>query len=158
MPLLGYQAPALRAVADTLRLLTVAQIARQPGVIAVYRVTALYFDGRASSSVGTLKRIGSGAVLELVYGRALGSKPLLKTLPLSRCTGFAGALATCGFDKLPDQPNLPERASADLWLIERAAGSFVRSVIVAPALAAGAHRALVEAVQTHLPDVLRELP
>jgi hypothetical protein len=43
----------------------------------------------------------------------------------------------------------------DFWMIERASGSFVRGVIVAPQTAQGAHAKLVEAIRTYLPEALR---
>lgn len=157
MSIIGYHAPALRAIAESLALEPVARIAKQPGVQAVYRVTVLIHDGRASSAAATVKRVGQGVALELAYQRALDGKHLLKTLPIARYERFVSALAELGFDHLPDQPDLPDRPTADLWMVERAAGSFQRAVILAPALAQGAHLKLVEAVRTYLPEALREL-
>ncbi|MDZ4764300.1 MAG: hypothetical protein SGI73_07075 [Chloroflexota bacterium] len=161
MSILGYQAPALRAIAESLRLPLLAQIARQPGVAVAYRITVLYHDGRASNSAATLTRLhaarGESDVLELAYSRAWDGKPIMRTIPRARCDAFARALVALGFDRLPDQPDLPDRSIVDLWLIERAAGTFVRGVIVAPELAHNQHAALVDAVRVGLPEALREV-
>jgi hypothetical protein len=157
MSIIGYHAPALRAVAESLGLEPIAQIAKQPGVQAVYRATMLIHDGRASSAAATMKRIGQGVSLELAYQRALDGRHLVRALPIIRYERLASALAALGFDHLPDQPNLPDRPTADLWMIERAAGTFHRAVILAPALAEGVHLQLADAVRTHLPEALREL-
>ncbi len=158
MSIIGYHAPALRAIAESLALDSVAQIARQPGVQAVYRITVLIHDGRASSAATTMKRVGQGVILELAYQRALDGTRLVRTLPIARYERFVCALSELDFDHLPDQPDLPDRPTADLWMVERAAGSFRRAVIVAPALAQGRHLRLVDAVRTYLPEALRELP
>jgi hypothetical protein len=157
MAIIGYHAPALRAVAESLGLEPIARIARQPGVRAVCRVTTLICDGRASSAAATIQRAGQGATLELAYQRALDGRHLVRALPAARHERLASALASLGFDHLPDQPNLPDHPTVDLWMIERAAGTFHRAVILAPALAEGVHLQLVHAVRTHLPEALREL-
>jgi hypothetical protein len=45
----------------------------------------------------------------------------------------------------------------DLWLLERAAGSFNHSVVIAPALAQGAYNTLAACVKTYIPEALREV-
>lgn len=157
MSIIGYHAPALRAIAESLGLEPVSRIAKQPGVQAVYRVTMLIHDGRASSAAATVTRVGQGVVLELAYQRALDGKHLTRTLPIPRYERFTSALVALGFDHLPDQPDLPDRPTADLWMVERAAGTFNRAVVLAPALAEGKHLSLVNAVRTYLPEALREL-
>jgi hypothetical protein len=167
MPLLTFHAPALRAVAESLLLPPLAQIARGAGIAAAYRITVLYHDGRARNSVATLTRAqaayGDGA-LELAYARALDGKRLTHAIPRVRVEAWGAALVTCSFDRLPDQPNLPDRGIADVWLIERAAGTFIHSVIIAPTLvgalppdAAARYATLVAAVRAHLPEALREI-
>lgn len=157
MPLLGYHVPLLRAVADEIGLPTVAALARQPGASEVCRVTAHYYDRRACDSVGTvIKWMTGGAVLEMIYRHALDHKPLVYPVDADRARALLTALKTAGFDKLDDQPNLPARDAADVWLIERAAGTFYHSVVVAPEIVqTAAHRALMDAVRRHLPEALR---
>lgn len=153
--LLGYHLPALRGIAEALRLEPVAQIARQPGVQAVYRITVHYFDGRASNSVATLRRDVMGIALELQFQRALSGKPLLPPISPERYDTFVKALHGLGFDRLSDQPDLPMYNSTDVWLVERAAGSFAHSVIIAPELARDAYARLTNAIRNGLPEALR---
>ncbi|NDJ60144.1 MAG: hypothetical protein GYB67_03415 [Chloroflexi bacterium] len=154
--LLGFQAPLLRAVAESLHLPKITAVAREPGMQAVYRITIHYYDRRFCDSVGTLRhKLTTGAALTMHYQRALSDKPLTHTLLPRRCQEWAHTLQRLRFDSLPDQPGLPDYDATDLWLIERAAGSFTKSVIVAPDLATGGHADLVAAVRAHLPETLR---
>ncbi len=66
-------------------------------------------------------------------------------------------MASVSFDHLPDQPDLPGYDATDLWLVERAAGTFAHSVIVAPDLARDQYARLVNAVKHGLPAVLRQV-
>jgi len=50
---------------------------------------------------------------------------------------------------------LPAYNLTDLWLIERAAGTFAHSVILAPELARDEYSKLVNAVKNGLPEALR---
>jgi hypothetical protein len=156
--LLGYHLPTLRGVAEHLGLERVEQMARRPGVQAVYRVTVHYFDARASDSVATLQRTSMERVtLELHFQRALGGKPLQLPITVSRYETFVTALQGLGFDRLSDQSNLPTYNTTDVWLIERAAGAFSHSIIVAPELAQDAYARLVNAVKNGLPEALKQV-
>ncbi len=157
MSLLGYHVPLLRAIPTELGLAPTIEVVQRPGVAEVCRITVHYYDRRACDSVATLinSRM-SGAALETVYRRALAQKPLTHVLDETRYRAFLMAIKTAGFDKLADQADLPAYDSTDVWMIERAAGSFCRSVVVAPDIAQSApHRALITAVQTYLPEALR---
>src|SRR4051812_25105173 len=134
--ILGFQAPLLRSVAAQLGLPPVSEVARTPGVREVYRFTIHYYDGRACNSVSTLTVSPTGGVrLENVYQHALNRKPIAYLIEDARYNGFVRAVKGLAFDKLPDQPNLPAYNSTDLWMIERAAGTFSHSVILAPEFA-----------------------
>lgn len=154
--MLGFQAPLLRSVADQLKLTPVKVIAQQPGVQEVYRVTVHYFDGRACNSVTTLRRVfPDGIVLETVYQHALREQPLIHRLDEPRFEEFVKAVKGLRFDKLADQPDLPDHHTTDLWLVERASGTFIHSVILAPELARDQHNALANAIKHGLPEALR---
>ncbi len=151
------QASLLRAVADQCGLPSLRQVAQQPGVRAVYRLTIRYHDRRASDSIATLKRIGSdGALLEIVYRGLFNHKPLLFQIEQIRYDAWVAALHQLHFDTLPDQPDIPSHG-LDLWLLERAAGSFVKNVVLAPALATGTYAALIQTLHARLPESLQEL-
>jgi hypothetical protein len=154
--ILGFQAPLLRGVAQQLQLPSVSAIARQPTSHEVYRITVHYFNGRACNSVATLRRVSTGSiVLETAYQRALGNKALVHPIDSGRYAEFVKALKGIQFDHMGDQPNLPEYNSTDLWLVERAAGTFSHGVILAPELARDSHARLVNAVKNGLPEALR---
>jgi hypothetical protein len=154
--ILGFQAPLLRAIADALALKPVTEIARQVGVREVYRITVQYYDGRACNSVATLhsSHVG-GAALEVVYQRALKSQAITHSIEDARCREFTQAATGAHFDRMADQPDLPAYNSTDLWLVERAAGTFSHSVILAPELARDDFNRLANAVKHGLPEALR---
>ncbi len=156
--ILGFQAPLLRSVADECHLPSVSQIARAPGMQDVYRITIHLFDRRASDSVSTLRcSTTDGAVLETVYQRTPLLKPIKHVMDAAEYDAFVKAVASVSFDRLPDQPRLPDYDATDLWLVERAAGTFLHSVIVAPDLAQNQYARLVNAVKHGLPAVLRQV-
>ncbi|MCA9909745.1 MAG: hypothetical protein KC519_13905 [Anaerolineae bacterium] len=151
-------AARLRAVAEHVGQPGVSQLARAPGVQTVYRVTVFFADRRACHVVATVVKTQIGGThLTLLFEGALGHKPLVYPLADDRLERLIRALALADFDHLPDQPNLPEYATTDLWFIERAAGAFSHSVIVAPALAQDVYATLAATVREHLPEALREI-
>jgi hypothetical protein len=155
-PLFRSQAPALRAFAERVGVPTVNVLARQPGTAAVFRVTAHYHDRRAQDSIATLKKDVSGIRLELVYDRALNQKPLNYTISAERYETFFRAVLSLGFDRLTDQADIPPHDVTDIWLVERAAGTFAHSFLIAPQLAQdGAHARLINAVRNGMPEMLR---
>ena len=153
--LTDYHLPMLLRIAERIGLPTTAQMARRPGVQVVYRVTAHYHDGRACDSVATLlKSVADGITLEVHFQNALEGKPLTPEIPPSRYDDFVQALQNIGFDHMTDQPNLP---NADLWLVERAVGTFTHSVVVAPDSATDHYARLVNSVKNGLPEALRQV-
>lgn len=159
---LTFHAPLLRSVAGRLHLPTVITLARAAGVIGVWRITVHYYDGRHPDSVATLiRRMGSMTTLERRSERP-DDRPVVRTLSDARWETFNRALVSLRFDSLTDQPDLPVYDTTDLWLVERAAGIFVHSVIVAPDLADTVWRTtgreswarLVSAVRNGLPEAV----
>ena len=93
----------------------------------------------------------------MAYQRALNRKPLSHRIEEQRYTEFITAVKGINFDHLPDQPDLPAYNSTDLWLVERAAGTYSHSVILAPELARDAHNRLANAIKHGLPEALRQV-
>ncbi len=156
--LLGFQAPLLRSVLAACKQPPIRDLAQQPGIQVVYRITIHRFDRRASDSVSTLRTSTTeGAVLETVYQRTPLLNPIWHVIEPADYDEFVKAIAGIGFDKLRDQSGLPDYDATDLWLVERAAGMFVHSVIVAPDLARDQHARLVNAIKHGLPPVLRQV-
>ncbi|MFN8373089.1 MAG: hypothetical protein U0694_09465 [Anaerolineae bacterium] len=149
------QAAILRGIAQHVGLPTLREVASSAGVQAAYRVSIHYFDRRARDSAATLtfSRV-NGAVLNVVFLGALGHKPLTHPVAPSRYDAFVRALQMMRFDNLHDQPDLPLHG-VDLWMVERAAGGYVKSIILAPELARGIYGTLVDTVREYLPAALR---
>lgn len=152
-----YQAYLLRSIGDQMKLMPLQKVALLPGISAAYRLTVRYHDRRAYDSVATLRRFGrERPTMEIVYRGLFDSRPLNLPVDPDGYETFMVALQKLRFDQIKDQPDLPTYG-VDFWLLERAAGSFIKSVILAPQLATGVHAALVATVQKHLPDMLREV-
>jgi hypothetical protein len=151
------QAALLRAIPDRLGLPPVRTLARAPDVRAVYRVTVYYHDRRALDSCATLiERRHSEPEMAIAFRGAFRQKPILHRIDADRCAAFVLALRHLRFDHLPDQPRMP-LYGLDFWMIERAAGSFIHSVILAPQIAEGVHAELAHIIRTHLPEALRAI-
>jgi len=132
----------------------------KPGVNEALRVSIQYHDGRTPDSVATLRR-GHGAtcILTVVYSKVASDQSWYAytfSVLLERYQKLLAALRLAQFDRRDDAENLPSHG-ADLWLIERAAGTFFHDVVLAPALATGHHREFVMALRAHLPEAVREL-
>ena len=150
-------ASQLRAIADQMGLSSTRQIAQSPGVSAVYRLTVRYHDRRAADSVATVRRMGWGeTTLEIHYRGLFNHKPVITPLEPTRYEAFAAALRSIHFDSLPDQQNIPPHG-VDLWLLERGAGTFNKSVIIAPELTGGVYAKLAYLVGSTLPEAVREV-
>jgi hypothetical protein len=152
----SFHAPSLLAIAARCGLPSVGQLARQPGLQGVFRVTVSYHDQRARHTVTTLTRAAVGYGLEIVFEGAVG-KPLYHPLDPDRFDAFARALVGVGFDRIKDAPDLPAPGKGDVWLIERAAGSFAHGLLLAPDRAEGVYMRLVNAVRHGLPEALRQV-
>jgi hypothetical protein len=133
----------------------------------VYRISIEHGDTQTPTSVATLIRrttahmpsqpgTSSETRLNVGFLGALGGKPLVYRIPEERYHAFVAGLQNAAFDKLGDQPDLPFYG-AEIWLIERGAGSFVKSVLLAPNGATGIYAAVIALVQAQLPEALREL-
>jgi hypothetical protein len=150
-------ASQLRAIADQMGLPSTKQIAQTPGVNAVYRLTVRYHDRRAADSVATLQRMGKNEPkLEICYRELFNHKPMTNALNTERYDAFAAVLQQVHFDNLGDQQNIPPHG-VDLWLLERGAGTFNKSVILAPELTGSVYARLVYLIGSTLPEAVREV-
>ncbi|MCU0497361.1 MAG: hypothetical protein MUF87_08430 [Anaerolineae bacterium] len=147
----------LKLIAQRCGLAPLKEVALQPGMKSVYRFTVHYDQLRASDCIATLKQPNRGAILlEVVYQGRFDHKPLTRVIDLTQYELFVTTLQKLSFDKLPDQDNVPFYGT-DWWLIERAAGSFLKNVLLAPATAQGHHATLVQAIRFYFPEVIREM-
>jgi hypothetical protein len=142
---------ALRLMQNELRHLT-----HQPGINEAFRITIQYHDGRHPNQVATLVRGHAGATLNVVYDKP--NKSVFFTYPVEadRHQALLTAIRRLKFDKLDDQPDVPY-FGVDLWLVERASGSFYHDVVMAPDSARGFYRELVLTLRQHLKEALRPI-
>jgi hypothetical protein len=153
------RADPLRFIAVRLAVPELEIVARQPGVAETFRLTVQYHDGRHPDQIGTVIRRQPGGPAKLaVHYRRANDKPLVLdyTLDAERFAAFNAALRKLGFDKLDDLPDIPWYG-ADLWLVERAAGTFHHDIIVAPGSATGVHAEIVSLVREYLPQAIRAI-
>lgn len=148
------RADPLRMIAFRLNLPEMETVARSPGVIDSYRITVQYHDGRHPDQITTMifRQGGGGVEIEVHYRRP-NEKPLILSprVPIERCKEFAAALRALKFDTMDDQEDIPW-FGADLWMIERASGSFYHDIVIAPDSATGDYAAIASLIR----DLLRE--
>lgn len=153
------QSAPLRLIALRLAVPDLAVVARQPDVIETFRLTVQYHDGRNPDQLATLtRRRGQEAGKLAVVYRRPDDKPLALefTIEAERLNQFSAALRRVSFDRLDDMPDIPW-FGADLWLIERAAGSFHHDVILSPDRAAGVHAEIAASARQTLREAVRAI-
>ena len=152
------RADTIRLIAQRLSQDELRHLTSQPGVNEAFRITIQYHDGRHPNQVATLTRNHSGpGTLAVMYDKP--GKDVRFTYPVApdRYQSLLLALRRIKFDKLDDQPEVPF-FGVDLWLVERASGSFYHDVVLSPDSARGFYRELILALRTHLKEALREIP
>jgi hypothetical protein len=134
------------------------ELAKQPTYKALHRVVVYYADQRARHAVATLydERGHTDKRLEVVYEGFNQHKPFVFTLKAARYEQWITALAQAQFDQLSDQPAPPDKLHS-LWLLERAAGSFYKNVLLSPQHTPPPYSILVNAIDGYLPEALREI-
>lgn len=153
---LSRRADPLREIAARMGLPEFRLLTQQPTVNEAVRVTIHSDDVRQADSVATLVR-GHHQVdctLQVVYDRPQKQARLHFDIPQPRYQHLLGALRRARFDHLDDEPDLPF-LGVDLWLIERAAGSFRHDIVLCPASASGNYREFVRAFREYLPESVR---
>jgi hypothetical protein len=153
------RAAPLRFIAVRLALPELETVVRQPGIDEALRLTVQYHDGRHPDQVATLTKMQTTGPLKLTVNyRRANDKPLALdyTIEPERYSILNAALRKLGFDKLDDLPDIPWYG-ADLWLVERAAGSFHHDLIIALENAAGPHAEIVRLIRENLREAVRAI-
>lgn len=146
-----------RETAERIGVPMVQDIIKQPGVKAVYRITLHHYDFRAADSVATVKSPTQGDVtLDVRYLGRFNHQPLTRRLSREDYERLNAVFRDIKFDKMIDQQDVSPYG-VDLCMVERGAGSFVKSVIFAPQKVEGAYTSLFNAIHAYLPEVLREV-
>ncbi len=159
MPL-SRRADLLRLIEFRLNVPTIEQAARTPGSSEAFRVIVQCHDPHQPNRVATLTlgQIGGGSAhLSVCYLRP-DSRALILTPAIThdRARAFVAGFRLLDFDRLDDMPDLPWHG-VDLWLIERAAGTFRHDIVLAPATARGIYSKLAALVNEHLPEIARKV-
>ncbi len=150
----AYHHYLLRSLCVQFRLQEITTLATQPGVQSVYRITCHYPHLLPPNSVATITGLPTAPPhLRIVYEHQPGAA-IDDDLPTDRFKSFTAALARLKFDRMNDQPDIPH-GGARLWLVERAAGSFYKAVLLAPGQANGDHAALAGVIQDHFPATVQ---
>ncbi len=151
------QVAILRNLAVQVGVQPLREVAKSPGLTEAYRISVHYAGMRAPDSVTTIRCYRqSTPVLESVYLGFFHHKPIVRRVSVPQFEQFRRGLISLRFDKLKDQPNTP-LLDVDLWLLERAANGFEKSVLIAPVNAFDAYAQIIELTRRCLPDALREL-
>lgn len=153
---LSRQADILRTIATRLDLPDFRKLTQQPTINEAVRVSIYHHSSNRPDSVATLVygHHQSTCSLHVCYDRPNRRADLQFQIPVMRYNALLGALRKSNFDHLDDESTLPFYG-VDLWLIERAAGSFHHDVVLCPESATGKHRELLRALQDHLPEAVR---
>jgi hypothetical protein len=152
---LSRRADPIRLIAMRLGQGELQKITSNPAINEAIRVSIHYHDGRGPNSVATLERgHGDHCQLHLAYDKSPRMASLKLNIPLVRYQNLLMALRRARFDTLDDEDDLPY-LGVDLWLIERAAGSFYHDIVVCPTNAKGHHREIVLALRQYLPEAVR---
>jgi hypothetical protein len=153
------RAAPLRFIAVRLAVPELENAVRQPGVAEAFRLTVQYHDGRHPDQIATLLKMQATGPIKLsVHYRRANDKSLVLeySVEQNRFVLLDAALRKLGFDKLDDPPEFPWYG-ADLWLVERAAGTFHHDIIIAPDSATGPHADIVKLIRESLPQAVRAI-
>jgi hypothetical protein len=151
------RADPIRLIALRLRQDELRNITQQPGVNESFRVTIQYNDTQHPNQVATLTRGHSGTChLKIVYDRPNKDVHFDYPVEVERYKALLAALRRVKFDSLDDQPDVPY-FGVDLWLVERASGSFYHDVVLSPDSARGFYRELILAIREHVKEAVRTI-
>lgn len=150
---------ALYGVRERTRVTPIRELAKQPGIRAIYRLTMYYADGRSHNAVATLtyRAHETQHRLDVVYEGLFNHAPIEHSVPHSAYEGIRNALSKAKFDNLPDQEK-PYAETRTLWMLERATGAFYKSVVLSPHHHDMPYTLITNALDHYLPEALREIP
>ena len=145
-------------LASQLGLPELGQAAGAAGVMSVLQVSAYYAERRVRHSVARAIEYQTGEIeLQIVFQGVSLKAPLRLQVERQKMEQLDDALLRVKFDKLGDQPGL-SYAERSLWLVQRAAGTHVHGILVAPDRPETPFSTIVNAIDAYLPEAIRELP
>ncbi len=148
----------LYAVANNLNVPNIKTVAQAVGVVDVLRITAYYPKRDTRHSIATLvQRHQDKRDLEIVYENFNKQQAVKLTVQRDVFDAIQNALLQNKFDKLEDQTNI-SHYDHSLWLVQRASGTYLHSVIMSPDVPHLPYSAIVNAIDNYLPEAIREVP
>ena len=145
-------------LANSLGLPDLTAVARGAGVMSALQVSAYYAERRVRHSVARAIEFHTGEVqLFVAYEGVSAGGPMTLTLERDRIEKLMAVLLDVKFAKLGDQPGISYNERS-LWLVQRAAGTHVRGVMLAPDRPELPWSMLVNAIDNYLPEAIREVP
>jgi hypothetical protein len=151
------RADPIRLIALRLRQDELKNVIHRPGVNEAIRVTIQHDSRDHPNQVATLTRGHGGAsALKVVYDKPGKDVFFDYAIDDERYKTLVTALRRVNFDTMDDQPEVPF-FGVDLWLVERASGSFYHDVVLSPEGARGFYRELILALREHLKEALRPI-
>ena len=151
------RADPIRLVALRLRQDELRNVVQKPGINEAFRITIQYDKSDHPNQVATLTRgHGEHCALKVVYDKPGKDVYFDHAIEQERYKALLTAIRRLKFDSLDDQPDVPF-FGVDMWLVERASGSFYHDVVLSPESARGFYRELILALREHLKEALRAI-
>ncbi|MBI5959010.1 MAG: hypothetical protein HY866_09760 [Chloroflexi bacterium] len=151
------RADPIRLIALRLRQDELRSVAQKPGLNEAFRVTIQYPTPDHPNQTATFMRgHGDAGKLKVAYDKPGKDVYFDYAIPLDRYQALVVALRRVKFDTMDDQPDVPY-FGVDLWLVERASGSFYHDVVLSPESARGFYRELLLAIREHLKEAIRPI-
>lgn len=151
------RADPIRLIALRLRQDELRNVVQKPGFNEAFRITIQYDKADHSNQVATLTRgHGAACTLKVIYDKPGKDVYFDYAIEQERYKNLIAALRRIKFDTMDDQPDVPF-FGVDMWLVERASGSFYHDVVLSPESARGFYRELILAMREHLKEALRAI-
>jgi len=145
-------------LASRLRLPDLERAARAAGVMSVLEISAYYMERRLRHSVARVIEYQLGEIeLQVAYeGVRLETIPRI-AIEEARIERLNTVLLAVKFRSLSHQPDLSHDERC-LWLIQQAAGAYIHGIMVAPDRPEPPYSTIVNAIDDHVPEAIREVP
>lgn len=145
-------------LASQLGLPDLGRAAGDAGVMSVLQVSAYYAERRVRHSVARVIEYQTGEIeLRVVFQGVSLAEPLRLEVERESMERLDEVLLRVKFDRLADQPGL-SYSERSLWLIQRAAGTHIHGIMVAPDRPEVPYTTIVNAIDAWLPEAIREIP
>lgn len=134
-------------------------LSTQPGVKSVYRVIVYAMNNSLYHSIATIccHAHMRDITVGVVYDGLFANQPLQHTITTQKLAAFRMALHQAKFETLTDQSPPPSSRDHICWWLEHATGRRHRRVQLWPQHPAMPYSIIVNAIDAHLPQTIREI-